>query len=348
MTSRWRLLGLAAALNVTLGAGAAAAQQVLVRNAPAGVAVELVVNADTAATGTANAQGEATLAFEVPEKDGKAEMDANVFVDVCDQLRRVLIADQTRPAPPPPAAGCERREVIGLFWVRSVNTIVIDVGAAKPTLLLIRGAYNPPKPDVDEQGEPIPRDPLPKGFMMSGGGGLSNMSTTLALACGNAPCTPKSSQLTYTFAVTYWLTRWLGVEGSFIKPGAFTASGGIPDSFAFDTGIEADVWTIVAKGGVPAGPMRLYLQGGMNYHQATVTTSQTMTGQSPAQTFEFQTKGWNWVAGGGAEAWIKPKVALYGELGFAKILGDARGGGEVSLDDRARVILGGVRVRLGG
>lgn len=347
MTSPWRLLGMAAVLNVTLGAGAAAAQQVLVRNAPAGTALEVVVNAGTAVTGTANAEGEATLPFTVPEKDGKAEMDANIFVDVCDKLRRVLIVDQTRPVPPA-AAGCDRREVSGLFWVRRVNTIVIDVGAAKPTLLLIRGAYNPPEPDVDEQGEPIPRAPLPKGFMMSGGGGLSNMSDTLSLACGNAPCTPKNSQPTYTFAVTYWLTRWLGVEGSFVKPRAFNASGGFPDSFAFDTEVDADIWTVVAKGGVPAGPMRLYIQGGMNYHQATAKTTQTMTGQSLTQTFEFQTKGWNWVAGGGAEAWIKPKVALYGELGFAKIRGDATGGGEANIDDRARFILGGVRVRLGG
>jgi opacity protein-like surface antigen len=347
MTSPWRLLGVAAVLNMTLGAGAAAAQQVFVRNAPAGTALEVVVNAGTAVTGTANAEGEATLPFTVPEKDGKAEMDANIFVDVCDKLRRVVIVDQTRPAPPA-AAGCDRREVSGLFWVRRVNTIVIDVGAAKPTLLLISGTYNPPRPDVDEQGEPIPREPLPKGFMMSGGGGLSNMSNTLTLACGNAPCTPKNSQPTYTFAVTYWLTRWLGVEGSFIKPRAFNASGGIPDSFAFDTEVDADIWTVVAKGGVPAGPMRLYIQGGMNYHQATAKTTQTMTGQSLTQTFEFQTKGWNWVAGGGAEAWIKPKIALYGELGFAKIKGDATGGGEAAIDDRARFILGGIRVRLGG
>lgn len=347
MTSRWRLLGMVAALNATLGAGAAAAQQVLMRNAPAGVPVELIVNAGTAVTGTANAEGEATLAFTVPEKDGKAEMDANVFVDVCDKMRRVLIVDQARPVPPA-AAGCDRREVAGLYWVRRVNTIVVDVGAAKPTLLLINGPYNPPKPDVDEQGEPIPRAPLPKGFMMSGGGGLTSMSNTLALACGNAPCTPKNSQLTYTFAVTYWVTRWLGVEGSFLKPRTFNASGGIPDSFTFDTGVDADIWTIVAKGGVPAGPMRLYIQGGMNYHQATATTTQTMTGQALTQTFEFKTKGWNWVAGGGAEAWIKPKVAIYGELGFAKISGEATGGGEAMIDDRARFILGGVRVRLGG
>jgi opacity protein-like surface antigen len=345
MTSSWRLLGMAAALNATLGAGAAAAQQVLVRNAPPGAPVELVVNAATAITGTANDQGEATLAFTVPEKDGKAEMDANIFVDVCEKIRRVLIVDQAR-AVPAPAAGCDRREVSGLFWVRSVNTIVIDVGAAKPTLLLIRGEYNPPKPNVDEQGEPIPRAPLPKGFMMSGGGGLSNMSTTLALACGNAPCTPKNSQMTYTFGVTYWFTRWLGVEGSFVKPRAFNASGGVPDLFSFDTDVEADIWTIVGKVGVPAGPVRLYFQGGLNYHQATVTTSQTMALET--QTFEFQTKGWNWVAGGGAEVWIKPKVAIYGEIGFAKIKGEAIGGGEAAVDDRARFILGGVRVRLGG
>ena len=61
MLKPWRPLVIAAALTGTLGARPAAAQTVIVRNAPAGAPVELAFDAATVATGTADAEGQATL-----------------------------------------------------------------------------------------------------------------------------------------------------------------------------------------------------------------------------------------------------------------------------------------------
>jgi hypothetical protein len=91
--------------------------------------------------------------------------------------------------------------------------------------------------------------------------------------------------------------------------------------------------------------VRIYGQGGTNYHQSTVTTTETIT--AALQKIEFQTKGWNWVYGGGAEVWIK-KVAIYGEFDVAWIKGNARAGGEAKIDDRARMFLTGIRLHVGG
>jgi hypothetical protein len=141
MKSPWRLLGLAAALNLTFGLATASAQRVMLRHAPAGTPVEIVLNTETVATGTVGEDGEVTIPFELPVKDGKAEIDANVFVDVCEKVRKVVIVDRNRAALPV-AEGCDRREVSGLFWVRPVNTLVVDVAAATPTMLLINGKYS--------------------------------------------------------------------------------------------------------------------------------------------------------------------------------------------------------------
>src|SRR5687767_1216290 len=51
MTSPLRLLGMAAALNVSLGLGTAAAQQVMVRHVAAGTPVEVVLNGATVGNG---------------------------------------------------------------------------------------------------------------------------------------------------------------------------------------------------------------------------------------------------------------------------------------------------------
>ena len=159
MKSPLRLLGMAAALNMSLGLGTAAAQRVMVRHLPAGTPVEVVLNAATVGNGTVDESGDVTVPFTLPQKDGKpVELDANVFVDVCEKVRRVVIVEAARPAPPAPD-GCERREIPGLFWVRRVNTIVIDLAPVNPTLLLISGSYTPPPPRSPEEeasGEPIP------------------------------------------------------------------------------------------------------------------------------------------------------------------------------------------------
>lgn len=347
MTSPLRLLGMAAALNVSFGLGTAAAQRVMVRHAPAGMPVEVVLNSETAGTGTADESGDVTIPFTLPEKDGRAELDANVFVDTCEKVRRVVIVEAARPAPPA-GEGCDRREISGLYWVRRVSTIVIDVAPANPTLLLISGSYTPPQPRTPEEeasGESIPHAPLPRGFVMFAGGGITSFRDALNLACGTAQtCSGDGSPYAYTFGATYWITRNFGIEGSFLHPQKLKASGG--DGYAFDTTLNADIWNILGKAGVQAGPVRLYGQGGLSYHQATHTTNQT-SGEV-TQRFEVQTKGWTYVYGGGGEIWVKPKVAIFGELDFAKVTGDATDESEFTIDDRARSLLVGIRVHIGG
>jgi len=347
MTSAWRLLGLAAAVNMTLGVGTAAAQRVMVRHLPAGTPVEIVLNSEVVGTGTVPPEGDVTIPFTLPEKDGKAELDAYIFVDVCEKSRRVIIADQAR-APAPPQEGCDRREISGLYWVRRANTIVIDLAPANPTLLLVNGNYTPPKPMTPEEeaaaGEERPHAPLPKGLVMFGGGGQFSLRDFVPFQCGNAAgCNGDGNVLTYGFGVTYWLTRNFGIEGSYMNPSTIKVSGG--DTFSFNTGLSADIWSVMGKAGVQAGAVRIYGQGGMNYHDATITTNQAIG--TATQKIEFKTKGWNWIYGGGAEVWIK-KVAIYGEFDVAWIKGDDRAGGEAKIDDRARVFIGGVRVHIGG
>ena len=345
MRSVGRLLALAAAGLVTCGVGTAAAQRVMVRHAPAGAPVEIVVNGTAAGTGTVGEDGDVTVPFTLPEKDGKAEMDANVFVDVCAQVRRVHIVDQTRTAPGP-AEGCERRDISGLFWVRRVNTIVIDLAQANPTLLLINGTYTPPRPMTPEEeaGEAPPHAPLPKGLVMFAGGGPFSLRDFTTTFCGNVSCSGGGgSALGLHFGATFWLTRNFGIEGSYFNPKTLKVNGG--DVFTFNTGMSADVWSVLGKAGVQAGAVRLYGQGGQSYHQATITTNETIN--SASQKIEFQTKGWNWTYGGGAEVWIK-KVAIYGEFDVTWIKGNDRAGGEAKIDDRARLFLAGIRLHVGG
>lgn len=346
MRSPVRLLGMAAALSLSVGAGTAAAQRVMVRHAPAGTPVEIVLDGTQVGTGTVDETGDVTVGFTLPEKEGRAEMDANVFVDACANVRRIVIVSASRPAPAP-GDGCERREISGLFWVRRVNTLVIDLAPATPTLLLINGSYTPPRPrsPEEEEGASTPHAPLPRGFVMFGGAGLTAFRDAVDLACGTAAsCSGDSSPFAYTFGATYWFTRNIAVEGSFLHPQKLRITGG--DGFAFETTMNTDIWNVVGKAGVQAGPSRIYGQGGLSYHQATHLTTETI-GEA-TQKFERQTKGWSFVYGGGLEIWFKPKLAIFGEFDFAKVKGDATDESEFRIDDQARSILVGVRVHIGG
>jgi len=350
MQSPWRLLGLAAALNITLGTGTALAQKVMVRHLPPGTPVEIVLDTASVGKGTVDDTGDVTIPFTLPEKDGKPELDANVFVDTCDKSRRIVIADAAR-APSAVPVGCDRREVSGLYWIRRVNTIVVDLGAANPTLLLISGNYTPPKPLTPEEiaagagTEDRPHDPLPRGLVMFAAGGITSLRDFAELQCGNAPCNDPGSVLSYAFGATYWITRNFAVEGSYLNPTKIKVTGG-SDAYAFNTELRTDIWTVMGKAGVQAGPVRLFGHAGFNYHEATTTTDQTIGGAS--QKIEIQTKGWNPIYGGGAEVWFKNSLAIFGELDFAKIKGNDEAGGEAVTDDRATAILVGIRVHIGG
>jgi len=343
MTNRWRLVATTAAV-VMATAGVASAQTVYVRHAPAGSSVEVIVNTASAGTATVDGEGEAKLAFTLPT--GKTEMDSNVYVDTCDsgKLRKILIVDRARQ-PPPPAEGCDRRDVPGIYWVRPVNTIVVDVGGIAPSLLLVRGDYTPPKPTVEGAEEERPSKPLPKGLLMYAGMAYTNFRDAAALACGNATCTPKPSGFTYAFGADVWLSRFVGIEGGYLHPHEVSASGG-DGNHTFKTTLDSDVWTVAGKVGAQAGVVRIYGKAGMNYHQATNTTTQTIDINS--QKFEYKTTGWSWVFGGGMEAWLgqRQRTALYADAGIARIKGDAESGGEAKIDDRLKYFAVGLKLRL--
>jgi opacity protein-like surface antigen len=338
MLRSWRLPVLAAILNVCLGAGVAAAQTVIVRKAPPGTRVEVVVNAAAAGSADVDPNGDAKVGFDLAAAAGKPEIDANVFVDTCDTVRRVVIVERDR-LPAPADAACTRRQISGVFWVRKVNTLVVDVGGANPTMLLIRGSYS-----LDPDAPARAWTPSLGGLVLFGGGGFGAFRDARALACGNvSPCGGHDSGLGYTAGATYWFGRFIGAEGSYLRPGKVTANGS-GEGHSFDSSLDPQMVTIAGKVGVPLGPVKLYGMAGANYHEATSTTTQTIAGAS--QTLEFQTEGWGLLFGGGLDAWIASRVALYVEGGFAGLKGTAVGGGEAQIDDRLRFILVGVRIRI--
>ena len=329
---------MAAALNTTAGAALAAAQTVLVRNAPPGTNVELLLNDDVSAKGTTSPSGEISLAFKLPG----SELDANVYVDVCDKLRRVLVVDHNK-RPPPPPAGCDRREISGRFWVRPVNTLVVDAGAVQPTMLLIKGSYTPPKPPPAE-GEETAHAlfPTPTGLTLFGSGGLGKFRDAVVVACGNVVCTGHDGGLGYAFGGGYWITRWAGVEGGYLKPRQVTSKGG--DSFTFDSKFDVDVFTVTGMLGIPLGRVRAYGLAGGDFHQSTSSLTETI--DTKTQLFAQRTHGWALVYGGGMEVWATKKVAVFSELSFSGIKGKAEDKGEAQVDDRLRYFGIGVKIRL--
>src|SRR5260221_2963143 len=341
MTRLWRLLAIAAALNLTVGAARAAAQTVLVRNAPPGITVEIMVDDAVVGTGTTSPTGEASLDLKLPDP---GDMDANVYVDVCEKMRRVVVIDRNkRPSPQP--AGCDRREISGVFQVKRINTLVVDVGGLQPSMLLIKGTYKPPKPapPEGEAAASTPMRPLPTRLTLFGCGGVGTFHDAFAIACGNAVgCTGHDGGPGYSFGSTVWITRWLGAEGGYEKPRQVTAKGG--DTFSFNSAFGVDVFTVAAMLAVPAGPVRIYGLGGANYHQSTLTSSETI--DTATQSFAQKTHGWGWLMGAGTEVWATPKVAIYGELSVARVKGKADDKGEGLVDDHLRFIAVRVRIRL--
>jgi len=342
MLNRWRIVATTAA--VVVGTAAlASAQTVYVRNAPAGTNVEVFVDSASSGKGVVDADGEAKVAFTLAQ--GKTEMDANVFVDTCGTLRKVLIVDRGRSAPPP-AEGCDRREIPGIYWVRPVNTIVVDVGGVAPSLLLVRGSYTPPKPVAEGAEEEKTSRPLPTGLIMYAGGAFTNYGDFAALSCGNVQsCSKDTSGLTYTFGASVWLTRFVGVEGAYLHPHQASTSGNEGNS-SFANDLEGDVWTVAGKAGAQAGIVRLYGKAGLNYHEATNTTTQRI--DNVAQSIVYKTQGWGWIFGGGMEAWLgeHQRMAIFGDAGILRMKGDAESGGEAKIDDRLKYVTVGVKLRI--
>ena len=108
-----RLLALAAALNLTVCVGAASAQTVIVRNAPPDSAIEVVLNDTAVGTGEDQRQGRRARARRAcPSALMKTETDAQIFVDICPTIRRVLVVERAVQVPLQDA-GCTRRDMGG-------------------------------------------------------------------------------------------------------------------------------------------------------------------------------------------------------------------------------------------
>jgi hypothetical protein len=354
MTNFWRPLVLAAALNVVAGAGMAVAQTVVVTNAPAGENVELVLNATPLGAVVADERGDATLPVNLQKNLGKTEIDANIYEDVCEETHRVLIVERGGQLPAAPA-GCERREVSGLYWVRQVSTVVVDVGGTIPSVLLIRGSYNPREANVAR-----PARVAPTGLVVTGGGGLVSYRDAVLIGCGNvSDCSGKGMRIGFTGGAEFWLNRFLAAEGTYVRPSNVTVKGS-GEGYNFTSSTATHLFTIAGKAGGPVGPTRLYGRAGANYLRATSSTSDTIddrtitvdgveqTIKGGTQTFELKTQGWGWLFGGGFEVWVSQSAALYADLSFTKLRGKEKGDGDGRLNDRLMLFFAGIRVHIGG
>ena len=361
MLRPWRPLALAAALSASVVTGVATAQTVVVTNAPPGSTVELVLNAATIESAIVKPGGDATLAVNLSKHAGKAETAAHVYVDVCGSLRRVVLVEQGQ-SPAPPGSACARKEFAELFALRSVTTLVVDVAEARMALWVRQGPAPVEwlRPKSEAAAEPArARKPSPKGLIVSGGGGFMSFRDTVALACGNVTdCAGKDSRSAFSAGAAYWFTQFAAAEAAYIRPTDVTADGR-GNSFRFNSELDAHVLTVGGKAGFPIGRMRFYGQGGMNYHRATFTTTQTVedytvtvdgvdqTIKGGTQTFGLRTAGWGWQFGGGGEVWVAPRLAIYGEAGYARLKGATVDAAEGAFDERVIFILAGARVRIG-
>lgn len=362
MMAPWRPLAFAAALNMTVVVGVTTAQTVMVTKAPRGATIELALNATTIGTATADPTGKATLPVNLSAHGGRTEADVQIFVDVCGNLRRVLLVEPGLQ-PQPPQVDCTRRELAGVFLMRQVTTMVVEVTASSPAVWLRQGPV--PTEWLGEESGRISskqqRRPSPTGLILFGGGGLARFSNATAVECGDVTnCTGHDSRLAYTAGATLWITQFLGAEASYTKPTNVTISGS-DTYFHFDNSLNTSILTVAGKVGVPLGAVRLYAQVGADRHQATSTTTQTIddrtyttadgvteTFTGGTQTFVLKTAGWGLLYGGGIEVWVAPKFGIYAEVERAKLKGASGDGGEGKMDDQVTAIRVGIRFRILG
>jgi hypothetical protein len=347
----WRLFIAAAAL-LTAAAGVASAQTVFVTKAPPGSTVEVVVNSANAGSAKADAAGTATIT--VPQSaQVSADIDAFIYVDTCDAVHRVVIVDRTQTVPPE-GAGCKRAQIPGLFLVRRVSTLVVNI-EGNPTLLLRQGRFTP-----SPEGSTHNWSPSPTGFVIYGGGNLSSFRDAVALACGDvSDCSGDGSVLGFNVGASYWFSRFVAAEFTYLRPSEVKAEGS-QSNFRFNNFLNAHILTVSGKAGIPAGPARIYGKVGGSYHRASFGTTQTVdpvtstsedgvttTVEGGTQTFVARTTGWAWTFGGGSEFWVRPSFGLYTEGGYIGLSGTADDDVDALIEDRVIYFMVGGQIGLG-
>ena len=346
------------ACQAVIGATVVSAQTVVVRHVAAGSAVELVLNTTPVGTAKADAAGMATVT--APEtKD--VPFDANVWVDACFDTTRVILARTgAQPAADP---SCRRSQVAGLYLVQRITSIVIDVRDT-PSLRVRQGQVpdawlRDPVPTTATAGqEAAARPPLPPltGLMLFGGIGPVTSLNFDSQACGDVPSCSESSPLVYGGGVAWWFTDYVAAEARYTYLGTFEAQA-TQDTFRFTTTREGEAVAVTGRAGVRAGRVRPFGRAGLALHRATLTTIETINATTITvdgveqtipggnQTFQFRTKGWAPVYGGGAEVWLSPRVGISGEVQRIGLKGDDDRGADFEIDDGLITIQGGVTIR---
>jgi hypothetical protein len=353
MRNGCRALVLAVVGLLTVGADAVRAQTVYVRQAPPASPVEIVLNGKPVGSGTADANGDAILPLNLSALIGRAEMDANVQVDVCGELRRVLISDRGM-RPPVPDPGCDRREIIGVFLVRRVTSLVVNVGGVNPTVLLVQGSY-----DLRDPRPARAWGRAPRGLVLFGGAGFGRRARCRADRVRHARRLQRR-----------WRPRGVQRRGDVLDRERRGSRGelseaaqldvrGSGEGFRFTSAFDVEMATVAGTVGVPVGAVRMYGKIGTNYQRSTFSTTQShdpqtivvdgveQTIQGTSQTLVLNTSGWGWYYGGGVETWITRSIGLYGEVSRATLKGEPDNGGEGLIDDALTSVFLGLRVRIG-
>jgi hypothetical protein len=336
----------------------ARAQSVVVRHAPDVPTIELFLNQKLVASAPAtddNVRLTTKMAAEINK--GLAEID--IVVDRCVSRVRIGLTERGA-APMAPDASCTRQQVPGIYVLRPVTTFVFDLSNQTATLLIAQG--NPPRAwlrdEVPASLRPVVTPPL--GFMAFGGIGLGLFSNMHEQACGDAPlCSIGQARLTLTGGLSWWLTKNIAAEASYVRPNEVMATGS-GSSYNFTTTFDSEYLALVANVGGNVGRARIYAKGGMDYHRATFITSQVVEDRTidladgttqflpgGTQNYALQTAGWGVAFGGGFEVWLSKYIAVYGDGLNMRVTGPSRDGADGEADDRLTTIIGGVRIRLG-
>jgi hypothetical protein len=319
-----------------------------VQNAAPGAAVEVFVNDQRVATATADATATATLTLSILAQLGRAEAAMHIFVDRCDERRRVFLVEAGAPSPPLEGV-CVRGTVREEFSIQSVTTLVVSTGSDTPSVGIRQGPA--PRAWLGEQSETKPSriwKTAPMGIIMSAGLGGANFFDAVDQACGDTTCVGQHLQPDVTAAATYWITRFLAVDVGYLRPSSVTASGS-GTTFTFTSALDARVVTLDGKFGAQTGAVRLYGLAGMNWLSATSTTLQTATstGSGAPETFAFKAQGWGWLGGAGLETWVTRRIGFYLEANLMQLKGSAVDNGQGTIDDVLGFATLGVRFAVG-
>lgn len=332
---------------MTAAASAASAQTVIVRNAAPSAPIELLLNADTVASATADSVGIATLTTDVLARLQRAETGIHISVDSCGAQRRILLVEAGVTAPPQGA--CSRATVRDLFSVQRVTTFVIDVGGPNPVVWIRQG----PAPrdwlgDRESSEQPRTWPPAPVGLIVSGGIVGASFSDFETKACGDAAnCAGGGIRVGGSVGVGFWIAPWLGVDIGVMRLSQPKVTGS-STSLTFNSALDPRVVTIDGKAGAQVGPVRIYGIGGVNHLSAAMTTTQTVVSSTVGnETFGFKADGWSWLAGGGVEMWPTPRVGVYFEGDVLSLKGSAIDNGQGVIDDKLVYGMIGVRVAIG-